>query len=144
MIGNLNLKTVYIPNTIKTIQSYSFSLSDSLETVIMEGVIRIDMLAFYSCGSLKTIITGGSLTTIGKDAFDECDSLETVIINSKTIANELIYWSSCEGLISDVNVVYIESGLTVTNSTYLLNNFTKQETSDKAGYDMYISNAFES
>jgi hypothetical protein len=37
--------------------------------------------------------------------------------------------------------IYIKTGLETAQSTYLLNNYTKQATTDKTGYDKWVRNA---
>ena len=51
------------------------------------------------------------------------------------------YGSSCGEIAYYAETVYIKTGLDTSNSSYLLVNFAKQETSDKTGYDMYVRNA---
>ena len=41
----------------------------------------------------------------------------------------------------DVETVYLQAHIDTTDSAYLTQNFTKQLTSDKVGYDMYVKNS---
>ena len=112
-------------------------------TIIPNDVTSIKDYAFYSCGSLTSITIPNSVTKIGDCAFEYCASLTEVTIESEIIANSLVEMSS-NGYIIDRyyrRTVYIKTGLSVSNSTYLSENFTKQATSDKAGYDMYVKNS---
>ena len=99
---------------------------------------KISCYAFY-CYELSSIVIGESVKNIEHDAFSIS---ETVTIDSETIANSLADHLSCGSLIKNTETVKIKSGLNVTNSTYLLENFTKQETID--GYDVYVRNVTES
>jgi len=72
--------------------------------------------------------------------FANCRNLKTVILDSATIANSLCSRYDHGDLIANVPSIYIKNGLDVSNSTYLASDYTKQTTSDKTGYDLYIRN----
>lgn len=102
---------------------------------------EINQYAFSHCDKLASVTIQESIDKIGSGAFKyNSKSLQTVIINSATIANGLIEASDNGNLMRNATTIYIKTGLTTTNSTYLLENFTKQETSDKTGYDKYVLN----
>ena len=67
--------------------------------------------------------------------------LTRIYIDSETVANGLTELSSCGYILNNPDTIYIKSGLIVTDSTYLLNNFTRQETSNLSGYDKYVKNS---
>ena len=76
------------------------------------------------------------------------NGIKKVIKDSESISDGLVEQSSQGYLLFDyydeeinAETIYIKTGLRVTNSTFLLENFTKQATSDKTGYDMYVRNA---
>ena len=96
----------------------------------------IGTYAFMACRKLNEISIPDIVSGIEENAFALC-SIQKVTVESEEVANSLINVE----LIGDATTVYIKTGLTVTNSTYLLKNFTKQATSDKTGYDMYVRNA---
>ena len=106
------------------------------EITIPSGVTSIGDGAFWSCNNLTTITIPDSVTSIGADAFLGCNNLATVIIDSSTIAVFVDYYSK---LITNATRVYVKTGLTV--GSYITDSFTKQESSDKAGYDMYTKNS---
>lgn len=164
-----NLESTIIPNSVKSIGSGAFFGSSLKSVVIGDGVISIGSLAFSDCWNLKNVVIGNNVQTIGIGAFSNCaiseitipssvitiedaaftyDGIKKVIIDSESISNNLIenedqgclLWDYYEKEIN-AETVYIKTGLRVTNSTLLLENFTKQATSDKSGYDMYVRNA---
>ncbi|MBE6679362.1 MAG: hypothetical protein E7598_02440 [Ruminococcaceae bacterium] len=81
--NNKNIRTVDLPNTIKTIGAATFSDCTSLYSVnIKEGVTTIKNSAFYWCTNLRTATLPESVTTIGAGAFNGCKSLENFEIPS--------------------------------------------------------------
>lgn len=115
--------------------------SSLTDVIIGENVTTIGDWTFNHCWSLTNVTIGSSLTSIGGSAFGDCPSLTTITIDSPTIANGVVgeYDNGC--LVQKAKTIYIKSDLTISNATYLLENFTKQAISDKAGYDMYVRNA---
>lgn len=105
--GNLNVKTINIPDTVKTIGEGAFFDCTELKAVAMPesvekvenaaffGCTRLDKLslsdsieylgegAFYYCDSLKNVDFPDSLTEMGDFVFGYCKSLESATINSK-------------------------------------------------------------
>ncbi|MCI5582324.1 MAG: leucine-rich repeat domain-containing protein, partial [Anaeroplasma sp.] len=104
------LKEVFIPNTVKTIESGAFYNCVKLENVIFEensSLASIYSAAFTECSSLKEITlpdsvknlnqycfancgltkftTPANLEVIGTRVFDRCMSLEEVVIGSSVI-----------------------------------------------------------
>lgn len=142
----INLEEVYIPDSVTSIDTSAFRRCINLKAVaIPNSVTEIGLFAFYNCESLTSITIPSSVTDIDLQAFIHCDNLRKVIIESEVIANSLIDDSRYVGddnvpVIAYATDVYIKAGLTTTNSTYLNENFTKQESSDKEGYDKWIRN----
>lgn len=102
---------------------------------------EVNIYAFYDLHKLNSVTIQEETTKIGNGAFRLCSKLKTVVINNGTISDNLVKDDSNGYLVYYANIVYIKTGLDTTNSTYLLENFTKQATSDKSGYDMYVRNA---
>ncbi len=142
----INLTIFNISDSVTEISEYAFGDCSKLTTVsIGNGVTKIEECAFARCTSLEKITIPSSVTIMNQTAFSGCDNLKTIVIDSENVANSLIddpkYYGDNDVIIAYATQVYIKTGLITTNSTYLLNNFTKQETSDKDGYDMYVRNA---
>ena len=76
-----NLKSVVLPNGLKTIGYGAFSLCSGLESVtIPETVTYIKSGAFYDCDKLTAIALPSGLLRIDDNAFASCDLLESVTI----------------------------------------------------------------
>lgn len=103
---------------------------------------EINKYAFYECNMLTSVILHENVKNINFNAFSGVYiNISTVTINSADIANTFTQRSSNGKLLYDATTVYIQTGLSVANSTYLLENFTKQTSSDKFGHDKYVRNA---
>jgi len=134
-------KTTIIPSSVTSIGDDAFEGCTGLTSItIPNSVTTIGDGAFYNCSSLTSITIPNSVTTIGNDVFANCRNLKTVILDSATIANSLCSRYDHGDLIANVPSIYIKNGLDVSNSTYLASDYTKQTTSDKTGYDLYIRN----
>ena len=76
-----NLKTIFVPGTIKTIQKKAFSNCTNLTSITLnEGVVSIGEAAFDDCSNLKNVYLPNTLEFIGKKAFYGCDNLTTMNI----------------------------------------------------------------
>ena len=107
------LTELIVPNTIKYINSYTFTNCSSLENVVIsDSVTSIGNEAFAGCSSLESVVIPDSVTIIGDYAFRNCSSLKSVIIpNSVTIIGNYAF-SNCSSLKSVVipdSVTSIES-----------------------------------
>lgn len=134
----INNDTEYELSSIGTCKDAHIVIPSSYEG---KPVISIGYEAFRNCYALTSITIPNSVTSIEIRAFEDCISLTSIVIESATIANEMKYGSSCGEIASCAETVYIKTGLDTSNSSYLLVNFAKQETSDKTGYNMYVRNA---
>ncbi len=75
------LKSVELPNTIKSIDSYAFFGCSWLRSInIPSGTKVIERGAFSGCESLKSITIPSGLEVIGEGAFSYCESLKSVNI----------------------------------------------------------------
>lgn len=78
---NCGLKSINLPNSLKTIQEYAFSYCVSLTDVIMpNSVTYIGNHAFFNCHSLERINISNSLTSIQDCTFCACEKLSNVIL----------------------------------------------------------------
>ena len=75
----INLREIFIPDSIAIIGYGAFANCSSLETItIPANVTVIKNNAFFYCGDLETIIIPASVMIVGDKAFDRCDSLAAV------------------------------------------------------------------
>ena len=103
--------------------------------IIPENIKVIGIESFSSLSNLTTITIHDGITSIMPRAFADCSQLDTVIIDSAAIAQE----NSTESeLLAYATKVYVKTDLPV--GSYITDSFTKQGSSDKAGYDMYTKN----
>lgn len=100
-----NLKTVNIPSSVKTIDTFAFMGSGLTQAVLPEGVEELGMGAFWNCKSLETLELPQSLKTIynPETICQSCTSLKTVKGYDSTDAKEII-----EG--EEVSAEYISLG----------------------------------
>ena len=76
-----------IPNSVTSIQGWTFSHCSSLTSVtIPNSVTYIGDGAFYGCSELTSITIPNSVTSIGDDAFSSCRGLTSVHIS------DLVAW----------------------------------------------------
>ena len=74
--GNSTVKTVTLPDTIKSIGDNAFQKCSNLTTVnLPDGLTEIGEGAFNRCGKLTDIVLPDTLTTIGPEAFFLCQSI---------------------------------------------------------------------
>lgn len=79
--SNSDLKTVVLPEGLKTIGDQSFNYCRNLVSVTLPNSLEsIGEWAFYSCGSLSSITLPNSLDYIGPLAFARCNSLTSIAL----------------------------------------------------------------
>ena len=138
--GCTGLTNVTIPNSVTSIGECAFSECTGLTSItIPNSVTTINSYTFKNCTGLTSITIPNSVTSIVSLAFDNCTNLTTVIINSADVVSGLESSISYGSVVEHANIVYILSDLPTIGS-YITSNFTKQATSDKAGYDKYVRN----
>lgn len=68
-----NLKSITLPETVKTIGMWAFAWCSNLKSIsISSGLRSIGDYAFAGCSKLKSIRLPGGLTSIGYGAFADC------------------------------------------------------------------------
>ena len=132
-----NLKTVTIPDSVKTIAESAFAGCSNLTTIgIPDKLILIDEWAFACCSSLKEITIPDSVKTIGNYAFNGCSSLKEIIIGNSVETIGMGAFGVCSNLtaITIPNTVKSigESGfghcsnletITIGNSVEIIGNY---------------------
>ena len=146
--GINNVKSLYIPASVKTIKSDAFCDFGNLETITFaEGsqLETIERYAFKSCVSLKTINgIPASLATIGEYAFKDCTSLEALDLSATAVTAIEQYTFHKASSLTDVK---LPSGLT-TIATYAfyntsLKNLTVPATVTTIGVSAFENSALE-
>ncbi len=165
-----DITTIAIPENVLKINAYAFMDCEQLEIINFPSKLTtIGDQAFYNCEKLESISLPSSLNTIGDWAFENCTSLTSINIpRSNGVALKIgedafngcvniteividklesssITSNSYGGVMQYVQTIYYKtengtSGYPI-KGTYISNYFTKQETSDKEGYDMYLKNS---
>ena len=75
------IKTVRLPDTLKTIGWGAFELCKKLKKInIPKSVNKIDCCAFSGCENLKQITIPGSIKSLELNTFDGCKNLKKVIM----------------------------------------------------------------
>ena len=99
-IGNKYLKSVVIPEGVKTLNFNAFSTCNALETIQLPSTLtKIEDFAFGSCYSLKNVIIPESVTSIGHGAFVSCTSLGTLVFNGNINLGDYTFAAHDENLI---------------------------------------------
>ena len=97
--GCTSLKSISIPNSVKSIGQRAFSSCKSLTNmVIPNSVTSIEDLAFSECTSLMTIFIPNSVKSLGNSVFYNCDNL-TINCEASVKPNEwkeLWNYSNCK------------------------------------------------
>ena len=105
---NTNIKTVVLPNCIKTIERETFRECTSLKTVhISDSVTSIETAAFMGCASLESINIPSGITEIGTQVFSECTSLETIVLPETLETIGMFAFYGCSSLSSIVIPNYV-------------------------------------
>ncbi|MBR5937274.1 MAG: leucine-rich repeat protein [Clostridiales bacterium] len=80
----LNLKSLYIPDSVTEIGIEAFYACNSITTITgMKNVELIDVAAFCSCFNLKSLPTLTNVKEIGQMAFYNCQALTSITFGTK-------------------------------------------------------------
>jgi uncharacterized repeat protein (TIGR02543 family) len=102
-----NLLVIKLPDSLKTIGKYAFTLSDNLTTVMLPANLEtIGTDAFFSCDALATIALPAGLKTLGGDAFSQSGLTSITVPGSVTDFGAGVFMR-CESLIT----ITIEDGV---------------------------------
>ena len=108
-----------------------------VEAYTLEGTT---ITGLTQAGQASNIIAIASdVEAIGSDALGQA-TFDTVVIDSATIASSLIEKTSHGKLLLNATTIYVKTSLAVEGSTYLLENYTKLDSSNKNGYYKYELN----
>lgn len=77
--GFKSLKSIVIPNSVRTIGHNAFRNCENLRSIVIpEGVEEIDDYAFANCTSLRSVTLPKSICRVGSGVFYACNNLEEV------------------------------------------------------------------
>lgn len=94
------LKSIVIPDSVKYIGKYAFSLNQNLTNVhLSSSLTNIDDLAFYLCQNLQSITITNSVKRIGNLAFGGCGLKNIELPNSVNVLGDGAF-ASCTALCS--------------------------------------------
>ncbi len=97
----IEIKSITLPDTLKTIEATAFSGQKSLQTVnVGNGLETIGRGAFAGCISIETINLPDTVKTIEATAFDTCVSLREITIPSGVEAIKEGSFAFCENLMT--------------------------------------------
>lgn len=123
--GATKLKTITIPNRVKTISRSAFSNCTNIKSVVIpDSVKTIEYLAFEKCSNLESVYIGKNVEYIGGFAFQACSRLKAVHIS------DIEAW--CHINFQTVGTCYDDDELGCKNGTNPL----------ISAHNLYINNEF--
>ena len=101
---NQSMKSVTIPNSVKTIGHQAFANCEYLTSIdIPNSVTSIANYAFYQCSNLTSATIGNSVTSIGMYAFARCSNLKYIICEATSVpSTESDAFKGISGRVLDV------------------------------------------
>ena len=109
------LKSIYIPDTVETIDSSAFEYDEALESIVIpDSVTSLGTYAFDACSSLKNVKIGNGITVIEKRTFRDCESLESVTLGNSVERINYEAFNGCSNLKSTnfpESLKYIDQGV---------------------------------
>lgn len=96
---NKTIKSIYIHDSVTTIDAYAFRDCTALESVrLPETLTVLKAYTFYGCTKLNNVVIPASVTNIEQYALGNCKSLKTVTImgETTTINNNAFYLTNLE------------------------------------------------
>ena len=96
--GNLNIKAVYIENTITYLGSGIFEECENITSVTTNSLIKIGGGAFQRCKGLMSITIPDGVTNIGPAAFRYCTGLNSVTIPKSVTTISYYAFDGCTSL----------------------------------------------
>ena len=99
--GCKGIRSIVIPNSVKTMGSHVFLGCESLESVqLSENLKSIEWASFSSCTNLKSVIIPDGVEYLGESAFSYCPNLTEVKLPSNLKKIDWCVFQYCTGLTS--------------------------------------------
>lgn len=112
------VESVFIPNSIKVIDTQAFNYCDYLKNIVYEensGLIYISDYAFYNCKIIENINIPASVEEIGYRAFSTCPSIANLTVdegnNYYCSENGAIYSKDMKMLVAVAPASYISNDI---------------------------------
>lgn len=93
--GCKGLTSIVIPQSVKHIDKFAFSLTGLTSVVIPDNVESLGDSAFLDCAQLASVTLGKGIKSIGKMAFLYCVSLESIVIPQGVTRIEKSTFAQC-------------------------------------------------
>ena len=91
-------------------------------------------ITFYK---VEKELAGNIIIGVEGDTFEGCLSLNELTIDNINILRSLNDASSCGGLLTNVQIIYVKAVLDAATTEFVKINFDKQQESDRVGYIKY-------
>ena len=118
------LKSIVIPDSIKTIYAYAFSGCSELQSVMIpDSVNGIGMSAFQNCAKLESIDLSNNLIGISSDTFFGCTELKNITLPDSVTVIASAAFENCTALES-INIPgsVTNIGMYAFDNTAIVNN----------------------
>ena len=136
-LGNSTLKSVTIPDSIRTIESYAFCECTNLRNVSFgKGVTNIGEGVFDSCSALTSITLPDSIVNISDWMFHKCTNLTYITIPSGVTSIGKRAFYDCESL----RIIDIPDGVTNIGSDAFTYTAYYKNTANWENGVLYIGN----
>jgi len=119
--GTNKLKTISLPNSIKSIGAYAFLNSSLTSITIPTSVTSIGDHAFYRCSGLTSISIPNSVAHVGDYAFAVCSGLTSITIPSSITSIGSYTFSNCTRL---TNIAIPNSVTSIGDAAFLDSGLT--------------------
>jgi hypothetical protein len=141
-----NAEVIVIPETVHTIQIYSFKGCKYLKSIILPPVLSIEEGLLYECTRLRTVVMNNGTEKIGRLAFYKCNAVKEIYVpSSLTDISESAFDDSSVGkcgvrcLMDKRSVIISWKGFSVASfDTCLETNAIKPVCRNSINFNYYV------
>ena len=94
----VSLKSIEIPDSVETIEKYAFSCCLGLESITIGSGIKVLEEDVFGGANIKSILIPSNVETIGMNAFGGCNRLEEVVIEDGVKNIDQWAFAGCDNL----------------------------------------------